>query len=48
MLDLDYGPGVFTMEILIAAGFPILYGLFLVDAHWKKHQAEDSSDDVFN
>lgn len=49
MLDIDYGPGVFLMWIVVAAGFPVLYGTFFVDAYWQKHQAEDDgSEDAFN
>jgi len=48
MIDLDYGPGVFAFWIIVAAGVPCLYGAFVVDAHWKKHQADSSDDDVFN
>jgi len=48
MIDLDYGPGVFILWIVVAAVFPILYGVFFVDANWKKHQDDDDGDDVFN
>lgn len=47
MIDLDYGPGVFIFWILLATLVPCFYGAFVVDAHWKKHQAEDDGD-AFN
>jgi len=48
MIDLDYGPGVFALWIVVAAVFPILYGTFVIDAHWKKHQQEGDTEDAFN
>ncbi len=49
MIDWDYGPGVFALWIAVAAIGPILYGTFVIDAYWQKHQAEDDdSPDVFN
>lgn len=48
MIDLDYGPGVFALWITVVLVCPAIYGMFFVDAHWRKHQQEDSNDDVFN
>lgn len=48
MIDLDFGPGVFMLWIAVVFIAPTLYGIFLVDAHWKKHQSETAKDDVFN
>ena len=48
MIDLDYGPGVFAMWIALVVIAPAIYGIFFVDANWRKHQQEDDSDDVFN
>jgi len=48
MIDLDYGPGVFMLWIAVVVICPLIYGLFFVDAHWRKHQQEEDSDDVFN
>ena len=48
MIDIDYGPGVFAAIIAIVFIAPALYGIFLVDANWKKHQSENTDDDVFN
>jgi hypothetical protein len=48
MIDLDYGPGVMMLWIAVVFALPTLYGMFIVDAHWRKHQQEGSKDDVFN
>jgi len=48
MIDIDNGPLVFAIIIFFVFLIPILYGAFVVDAHWKKHQAEAGDDDVFN
>ena len=48
MIDLDYGPGVFAAVIAVVFIVPAIYGAFFVDAHWRKHQQEDTNDDVFN
>ncbi|MDH5231818.1 MAG: hypothetical protein OEY38_17290 [Gammaproteobacteria bacterium] len=48
MIDLDYGPGVFAMWIIIVVLAPALYGLLFVDKYWEQHQKENSNDDVFN
>lgn len=48
MIDLDYGPGVFSAVIIVVFILPALYGVFFVDTYWKKHQQENVSDDPFN
>lgn len=49
MIDWDYGPGVFTLWIIVAALGPVLFGAFVVDEYWEKHQADDDgSEDAFN
>jgi len=48
MIDLDYGPGVFALWIAVTVICPLIYGLFFVDAHWRKHQQDNDNDDVFN
>jgi len=48
MLDIDYGPGVFMLWIAVVVIVPAIYGIFFVDAHWKKHQQDTTDDDVFN
>ena len=48
MIDLDYSPGVFAVIIVIVMIVPAIYGMFFVDAHWKRHQAESTDDDAFN
>lgn len=49
MIDYDYAPGVFAGMIVFAIVCPTLYGIFLVDAHWKRHSEEvGNDDDVFN
>ena len=48
MIDIDYGPGVFAAVIAVVFIVPALYGMLFVDAYWKKHQQEDTNDDVFN
>lgn len=48
MFDIDYGPGVFAVIILLVFILPALYGMIFVDAHWQKHQKEGNKDDVFN
>jgi hypothetical protein len=47
MFDVDYAPAVFAGIIFCVFLFPALYGIFLVDKHWKRHQNE-KSDDAFN
>jgi len=47
MIDLDHGPTVFALWIVVAAGFPVIYGTFFIDAYWEKHQSEEA-DDAFN
>lgn len=48
MIDIDYGPGVFAAIIAFVVIAPTIYGMFFVDAHWRKHQQENTDDDVFN
>ena len=49
MIDIDFAPSVFLVEILIVLILPALYGYLLVDKYWQKHKAEDSADvDAFN
>jgi len=48
MLDVDYSPGVFAMWIALVVIAPAIYGIFFVDAHWKKHQEANDTDDAFN
>lgn len=48
MLDIDHGPMIFMIWIAVVFIAPALYGVFLVDAFWKKHQQEGGKDDVFN
>lgn len=48
MIDIDNGPLVFAGIIFFVVLLPALYGIFFVDAHWRKHQQEDTNDDVFN
>jgi len=48
MLDIDYSPGVFTMWTIVTIICPAIYGIFFVDANWKKHQDDGASDDAFN
>jgi hypothetical protein len=48
MLDIDYSPGVFFMWICVVVICPAIYGIFFVDANWKKHAEKDDGDDVFN
>jgi len=48
MIDIDYGPGVFGACILLVFIAPAIYGYFLVDRYWKKHQESDDTDDAFN
>jgi len=48
MIDLDYGPGVFAFWIACVLIFPAIYGAFFVDAHWRKHQQDNDTEDAFN
>ncbi len=48
MIDIDYAPGVFAFWILCVLVFPALYGIFFVDANWRKHQQDSADDDAFN
>lgn len=48
MIDLDFGPGVMAMWIALVFIAPAIYGMTLVDAHWKRHQEEGDGDDAFN
>jgi len=49
MIDIDYAPAVFAMWIIMVLVLPALYGMFLVDAYWKKNkeQVGDQGEDVF-
>lgn len=47
MIDVDYAPAVFAGIIICVFLFPALYGAFLVDKYWEKHQKE-AKEDVFN
>lgn len=47
MFDVDYAPAVFAGIIFWVFLLPALYGIFLVDKHWKRHQ-EEKSEDSFN
>jgi hypothetical protein len=47
MFDVDYAPGVFAGIIFWVFILPALYGMFVVDKYWKKHQ-EEKKEDVFN
>lgn len=48
MLDIDYAPAVFAVIIGIVFVVPALYGMFLVDAFWKKNKESGPSEDAFN
>jgi len=48
MLDIDNGPLIFGIIIFLVFLVPVLYGTFVVDAHWKRHQEEAGDEDVFN
>lgn len=48
MLDIDYAPGVFAVIIGFVFVLPALYGLLLVDKHWKKHKEAVGEEDAFN
>lgn len=49
MLDIDYAPAVFAVIIGIVFVVPALYGMFLVDAFWKKNKESSSAgEDAFN
>lgn len=49
MIDIDYGPGVMASIIFLVLLLPTLYGLFLVDAYWKKNKesSQGKGEDVF-
>lgn len=52
MIDIDYAPGVFAFWIVFVFVLPALYGMFLVDAFWKKNKeqaarAGSQGEDVF-
>lgn len=49
MIDIDYAPAVFAGWILMVLILPALYGMFLVDAFWKKNKEQGGSqgEDVF-
>jgi len=50
MLDIDFAPGVFASIIAFVLVLPALYGMFFVDAYWKKNKESSSSadSDAFN
>lgn len=49
MLDIDFAPGVFATIIAFVFILPALYGIFFVDAYWKKNKESNSGDqDAFN
>ena len=49
MFDVDYAPAVFAGIIGVVFVLPALYGMFLVDAFWKKNKESASTDDdAFN
>lgn len=49
MIDIDYAPAVMAAIITLVLLLPALYGLFLVDAYWKKNKEEGKGkgEDVF-
>ena len=47
MLDIDYAPGVFAVIICVVLIVPALYGMFFVDAFWKKNK-EAGGDSAFD
>jgi len=49
MLDIDYAPGVFAGIITCVFILPALFGMFYIDAYWKKNKESSSADeDAFN
>ena len=48
MLDIDYAPAVFAVIIGIVFVVPALYGMFFVDAYWKKNKEAGGDEDAFN
>ncbi len=48
MLDIDYAPGVFAVIISIVLIVPALYGMFFVDAFWKKNKESGDGENVFD
>lgn len=52
MIDIDYAPAVFAGWIIMVLVLPALYGMFFVDAYWKKNKEEaaasaEQGEDVF-
>ncbi len=49
MFDVDFAPAVMFGWIVVTLVVPAIYGLTLVDKHWKKNKAAASAaDDAFN
>lgn len=49
MLDIDYAPAVMALWIGVVLVLPALYGIFMVDAFWRKNKEQGGSEgeDVF-